>query len=121
MLNQCRNDFYRISYDSIICVFKNWCRRIPVNCNNTLRLLYTYHVLKGSGNTTGNVQLRLNDLARLPNQALLICPLGIDYNAGRPDCCAEELRKFTNQIKILGASHATAARNNHIRVRNEQL
>jgi len=72
-------------------------------------------MLNGAGNPAGDVQVRGNDLSRLPHLVGLRTPARVHRRSRRADRRAQKLRQLLQDTVSLGAFHAAAAGDDDVR------
>ena len=105
LLGKNRNDLVQVAYYAVIGNVEDRSRLIFVDGNDDVGLFHTSHVLDGSGDTDGKVNMGTNSLTSLSNLKILRLPASVYNCTGAAYGAADGLSQLVEDLEVLRASY----------------
>lgn len=112
-LSEFWDGFEEISFQTIVCDFKNWFIWSTVDCDNDFWVFHTSEMLDSSGNTTSNVKLWSNNFSCLTDLHFISTISRVNSCSWSTYCSVtESCGKVINNWEILFWLKTSSTRNN---------
>ncbi len=114
MLQQLRHGGEQVRHQAVVGHGEDRRVRILVDGDDHLGILHARQVLDGAGDADGDVELRRDDLAGLPDLPVVGRIARVDRGARRAQARAQALGQGLEHLEVLRRAHPASARDDHL-------